>query len=184
MIHEESKYWQRGDKRDDFYNVHLEEVKKKREEEKKLLTVIKPEQMPWEDSRQGKIKHLVNEKMGTKMRSIEAYMQILPPNGCSGRHRHMAEEILYVLEGKGYDIHWDPELELKDKYYWKIPKEGKKYEWEEGDVVYIPPNTVHQHFNASPDKPARFISAINPVYKFLGYDDLEQIQDAPDYKAE
>jgi len=36
--------------------------------------------------------------------------------------------------------------------------------------------------NANPDKIARFISAINPIYKFLGYNDLEQVEDAPEYK--
>jgi len=181
MIHEESKYWQKGNKEENFYNAYLEEVKKKQKEEEKLLTVIKSEQMPWDNSKQGRIKHLINEKMGTRMKSIEAYMQILPPGGRSGKHRHMAEEIIYILEGKGYDVHWDVELELKDKYHWEIPEKGKKYEWEEGDLVYIPVNTVHQHFNVNPDKPARFISAINPVYKLLGYDDLEQIEDVPGY---
>jgi uncharacterized RmlC-like cupin family protein len=59
----------------------------------------------------------------------------------------------------------------------------KRYEWEAGDVIYIPPNTIHQHFNADPDRPARLISAINRVYKNSGLNDLEQIEDAPEYDA-
>ncbi|HEX9673221.1 MAG TPA: hypothetical protein VGA12_07270, partial [Burkholderiales bacterium] len=43
--------------------------------------------------------------------------------------------------------------------------------------------TIHQHFNAGPDRPVRLISAINRVYKFCGLNDLEQIEDAPEYDA-
>ena len=51
---------------------------------------------------------------------------------------------------------------------WRTDEEPKRFEWEEGDLVYIPVNTVHQHFNSDPDKPARFISASNRIYKELG----------------
>jgi uncharacterized RmlC-like cupin family protein len=60
----------------------------------------------------------------------------------------------------------------------------KRYEWEAGDVIYIPPNTIHQHFNASKDKPVRLISAINRIYKYCGLNDLEQLEDAPEYDPE
>jgi hypothetical protein len=48
-------------------------------------------------------------------------------------------------------------------------------------VIYIPPNTIHQHFNASPDKPVRLISAINRIFKACGLNDLEQLENAPEY---
>ena len=54
---------------------------------------------------------------------------------------------------------------------------------EAGDVIYIPPCTIHQHFNADPDRPARLISAINRIYRKSGLNDLEQIEDAPEYDA-
>ena len=57
----------------------------------------------------------------------------------------------------------------------------KRFEWEAGDVIYIPPNTIHQHFNADPERPARLISAINRIFKACGLNDLEQIEDAPEY---
>jgi len=135
--------------------------------------------MPWEETPHGRIKHILNAKMGTRMNCIDAYIQELPPGGCSGKHRHMAEEYLYILEGNGYDLHWDIVFELKDKYTWTMSDTPDKWEWEESDAVYIPPNTAHQHFNASLDKPARFISARNSVYHHIGYKDLEQLEDAP-----
>ena len=60
-------------------------------------------------------------------------------------------------------------------------KEVKRYAWEAGDVIYIPPNTIHQHFNADPERPARLISAINRIFKNSGLNDLEQLEDAPEY---
>ncbi len=57
----------------------------------------------------------------------------------------------------------------------------KRYEWEAGDVIYIPPNTIHQHFNADPERPVRLISVINRIYKKFGLNDLEQLEDAPEY---
>jgi hypothetical protein len=50
-------------------------------------------------------------------------------------------------------------------------------------VIYIPPNTVHQHFNADPERPVRLISAINRIYQKFGLNDLEQIENAPEYQA-
>ena len=117
----------------------------------KRKKVVHPEDMPWEMSRQGLLKHLLNEAMNTRMETVDAYMQIIPPGSRSGKHRHLAEECLYVLEGRGYDLHQDCDVEITDTYHWKPQDEVKRYEWEAGDVIYVPPNTIHQHFNASAD---------------------------------
>ena len=143
--------------------------------------VLKPSDMPWEMSRQGILKHLLNEDLNTRMETVDAYMQIIPAGSRSGKHRHLAEECLYVLEGRGYDLHQDCDVEITDTYFWKPQDEIKKFDWEAGDVIYVPPNTIHQHFNADPERPARLISAINRIYKNSGLNDLEQIEDAPEY---
>jgi quercetin dioxygenase-like cupin family protein len=133
-------------------------------------------------SRQGLLKHLLHEQMNTRMETVNAYMQIIPPGSRSGKHRHLAEECVYVLEGRGYDLHQDCDVEITDTYHWKAQDEVKRYEWEAGDVIYIPPNTIHQHFNADPARPVRLISAINRIYEKFGLNDLEQLEDAPEYK--
>jgi quercetin dioxygenase-like cupin family protein len=143
--------------------------------------VLKPTDMPWEMSRQGILKHLLNEDLNTRMETVDAYMQIIPAGSRSGKHRHLAEECLYVLEGRGYDLHQDCDVEITDTYFWKPQEEVKRFEWEAGDVIYVPPNTIHQHFNADPDRPVRLISAINRIYKHSGLNDLEQLEDAPEY---
>jgi uncharacterized RmlC-like cupin family protein len=144
--------------------------------------VLHPGDMPWEMSRQGLLKHLLNEALDTRMETVDAYMQLIPAGSRSGRHRHLAEECLYVLEGAGYDLHQDCDVEITDTYHWTPQDEVKRYEWQAGDVIYIPPNTIHQHFNADPDRPVRLISAVNRIYKACGLNDLEQIENAPEYQ--
>ena len=143
--------------------------------------ILKPTDMPWEMSRQGLLKHLINEDLNTRMETVDAYMQIIPAGSRSGKHRHLAEECLYVVEGRGYDLHQDCDVEITDTYFWKPQDEVKRFEWEAGDIIYVPPNTIHQHFNADPERPARLISAINRIFKHSGLNDLEQLEDAPEY---
>jgi quercetin dioxygenase-like cupin family protein len=179
----ESKAWMKGAVSGKLYQSLLDDAKSAPARNAKRKKIVHPEEMPWEMSRQGLLKHILNEQMNTRMETVDAYMQIIPPGSRSGKHRHLAEECLYVLEGRGYDLHQDCDVEITDTYQWKPQAEVKRYEWEAGDVIYIPPNTIHQHFNADPERPVRLISAINRVYKNSGLNDLEQIEDAPEYDA-
>ena len=182
MSWSESKAWLKGSENRKLYEGLLEEAREAPARNAKRRKILHPQDMPWEMSRQGLLKHLLNEGMNTRMETVDAYMQVIPPGSRSGRHRHLAEECLYVLEGRGYDVHQDCEVEITDTYHWKPQAELKRYEWEAGDVIYIPPNAIHQHFNASADKPVRLISAINRIYRHSGLNDLEQLEDAPEYE--
>jgi quercetin dioxygenase-like cupin family protein len=177
----ESKVWLKGTASGKLYQGLLEDAKAAPMRNAKRKKVVHPEDMPWEMARQGLLKHLLNEQMNTRMETVDAYMQVIPPGSRSGKHRHLAEECLYVLEGRGYDQHQDCDVEITDTYHWKPQDEVKRYEWEAGDVIYIPPNTIHQHFNADPERPVRLISVINRIYKQCGLNDLEQLEDAPEY---
>jgi len=177
----ESKAWRAGKKNEKYYQALLDDAETAPARNAKRRKIIKPEEMPWEMARQGLLKHLINEAMNTRMETVDAYMQIIPPGSRSGKHRHLAEECLYVVEGQGYDLHQDCDVEITDTYHWKPQDEVKRYEWEAGDVIYVPPNTIHQHHNASPDKPVRLISVINRIFKACGLNDLEQLENAPEY---
>ena len=178
----ESKAWKKGTENRPLYQGLLEDAATAPARNAKRAKVVHPEDMPWEMAKQGLLKHLMNEAMNTRMETVDAYMQIIPPGSKSGKHRHLAEECLYVLEGKGYDLHQDCDVEITDTYHWKPQDEVKRYEWEAGDVIYIPPNTIHQHFNSDPDRPVRLISAINRIYNKFGLNDLEQLESAPEYE--
>ena len=181
MTYKEAELFKKGSPQASFYQKILEESAQFRVDYKNRKSIVKAKEMPWENSPQGLIKHIVNQKMNTREFVIEMYMQFLPPGRFSGKHRHMAEEVFYVLEGRGYDLHWDVKFDCADTYIWDWEKEPKKFEWEEGEFVYIPPYTMHQHFNANADKPARFITATNSLVKALGLNWFEQIENAPEY---
>jgi quercetin dioxygenase-like cupin family protein len=144
--------WNKGTTNQQLYQALLEHAAQAPARNAKRKKVVHPEDMPWELSRHGLLKHLLNEGMNTRMETVDAYMLIIPPGSRSGKHRQLAEECLYVLEGRGYDLHVDYDVEITDTYHWTPQQEVKRYEWEAGDVIYVPPNTASQHFNTDPER--------------------------------
>ena len=181
MAWDEVSSWLEGIENQPLYQDLLDDAAARPARDAERKKVVHPHEMPWDMSRQGLLKHLINESMNTRIETVDAYMQIVPPGSKSGKHRHLAEECLYVLEGKGYDLHQDCDVEITDTYFWKPQDKVSRWEYEAGDVIYVPPNTIHQHFNADPEKPLRLISVINRTFKQCGLNDLEQIEDAPEY---
>ena len=174
----EKEISRQGGKTCRFYGEALEESAAFRDEYKTRLNVVKVADMPFEDSPDGRIKHLVHKKLNTMECCIDAYMQFLPPGGASGRHRHLAEEVFYVVEGEGYDLHWDVIFDCQKEFVWDWQKEPRRYQWKKGDFVYIPPFSIHQHFNADPDNEARIIVATNRILKEMGFDWFDQLENA------
>ena len=181
MAWDESKAWLVGSQNGALYQSLLNEATESPARNAKRKKIVHNDEMPWEMSQQGLLKHLLNAQMNTRMETVDSYMQVIPPGSRSGKHRHLAEECLYVVEGRGYDLHQDCDVEITDTYKWTPQAEIKRYEWEAGDVIYVPPCTIHQHFNADPERPARLISCINRIYKNSGLNDLEQLEDSPEF---
>jgi gentisate 1,2-dioxygenase len=108
-------------------------------------------------------------------------MQFLKPGERSGKHRHMWEEVLFVVEGSGYDLHWDLKFDCIDAFEWEWSAEPRKFEWERGDFIYVPPFTVHQHFNSHATDEARLIVISNRMVKEMGFDWFDQLEHATGY---
>jgi quercetin dioxygenase-like cupin family protein len=145
-----------------------------------LPNVVAAEDMPWERSPDGLIKHLVHHRLNTRECCVEAYMQFLKAGERSGKHRHMWEEVIFVVEGSGYDLHWDMRFDCLDAFQWEWADVPKKFEWQQGDYIYIPPFTTHQHF-ATAD--ARLIMMSNRMVKEMGFNWFDQVESAPGYEA-
>ena len=166
-----------GDATCNFYNENIAETAAYVEDYyKNRLKVVKGKDMPFENSPQGILKHMIHEKMNTVENCVDIYMQFLPPGQASGKHRHLAEEVFFVAEGEGYDLHWDVSFSVDIKFSWSWAEEPKKFEWKRGDFVYIPPYVMHKHFNANPDNPARIIVIHNRILKAMGAAWYEQIE--------
>jgi len=164
-----------------FYDAALEASKTFRKGYAEQVNIVKAADMPFERSRHGLIKHIINEQMNTKEYCLDIYMQFLPVGKASGKHRHLSEEVFYVVEGSGYDLHWDVRFDCKDVMEFEWEAEPRKFEWKQGDFVYIPPYCAHQHFNADPANEARIIVVNSRIVKAMGFDWFEQIDDAQGY---
>jgi gentisate 1,2-dioxygenase len=141
-------------------------------------SVLTAEEQPFENSPDGLIKHLVHEKLGTREMCVDAYMQFIKAGKSTGKHRHMWEEVVFVAEGSGHDLHWDVKFDCNEKFQWDWQSEPRKFEWTRGDFIYIPPFSIHQHFNDS-DGEARLIVISNRIIKSMGFNWLDQLENAP-----
>ncbi|HZU07026.1 MAG TPA: hypothetical protein VFB73_13755 [Chloroflexota bacterium] len=180
MIEHERNNWRRGTKTTDFFKQQLAATAARAARDAERLKVITPEDMPWEDTPDGRIKHVVHEGMPVRVESLDVYIQEIPPGGRTGKLRRQAEWAFFVLEGQGYDLHWDVDAEIRaDGYHWHVAETPSRWDWKAGDAVFVPVNTIVQHVNTDPERPARIICAINRVFRALGYGDVEQVEPAP-----
>jgi quercetin dioxygenase-like cupin family protein len=167
-----------GTKRANFRTEDIANSAEYRKAYEFAASVVAPEDQPFENSPDGLIKHLVHEKMNTREHCVDAYMQFIQPGSRTGKHRHMWEEVIFVAEGSGYDLHWDVKFDCLDKYEWDWETEPKKSEWTRGDFIYIPPFSIHQHFNTGTSE-ARLIVISNRIVKAMGFNWLDQVEKAP-----
>jgi gentisate 1,2-dioxygenase len=112
--------------------------------------VRKGREIRFVDGPQTYSRHYVEPKDGiTQM--FHLHLEEYAPGGKSQKHGHVNEAAFYILDGKGYEIH-----------------DGVRYDWQAGDVAIVHNNCVHQHFNASTDKPARaLVIKTKPMFMFM-----------------
>ena len=84
MAWSESKAWMQGTANQKLYQALLDDAATAPARNAKRKKVVHPEEMPWEMARQGLLKHLLNEGMNTRMETVDAYMQIIPPAAARG----------------------------------------------------------------------------------------------------
>jgi mannose-6-phosphate isomerase-like protein (cupin superfamily) len=162
----------------DFYAKALEVSSRFREEYRSRVNVVKADSMPFERSPDGLIKHIIHEDMNTKECCLDIYMQFFPPGKASGKSRHLSEEIMFVVEGSGYDLHWDVKFDCKDTIEFTWEETPKRFEWKQGDFVYIPPYCAHKRFNSDPSNDARVVVMNSRIVKPMGFDWFEQLERA------
>ena len=161
-----------------FYAEAIAASKSFRAEYDARKNIVKAAEMPMERSPDGLVKHIINERMNTKECCLDIYMQFLPPGQASGKHRHLSEEVFYVVEGEGYDLHWDVRFDCHDVMEFEWEAEPRRFDWKQGDFVYIPPYCAHKHFNASATTEARIIVVNSRIVKAMGFDWFEQLENA------
>lgn len=171
----------RTDATADFYARALEASKAFREEYKTRKNVVKHHEMPMERTADGLIKHIINEGMNTKECCIDIYMQFIPAGQATGTSRHLTEEVAFVVEGNGYDQHWDVNFHCADEFIWEWDRKPKRFDWGPGDFIYIPPYCAHKRFNSG-DSEARIIVVNSRMMKAMGFDWFDQLEPAEGFE--
>lgn len=145
--------------------------------------VVTAEDSVWETTPMGRMR-VMNAAEMTQNRQfgVDVFELTIPAGSRSGKHWKMADEILYVLEGDGYSLHWEVQAEIAEKYYARIAKEPTRHEIRTGDTLYVPQNTIVQHF-AADGTPLHLLSAQNRVFKTLGYDNVHYFENAPEFES-
>ncbi len=165
----------------DWYAKALKASKEFRREYKQRKKVIKHDEMPMERTADGLIKHIINENMNSTECCIDIYMQFIDAGGATGTSRHLSEEVAFVVEGTGFDLHWDVNFHCADEFIWEWDKEPKKFEWGPGDFIYIPPYCAHKR-HSNGDCEARIVVVNSRMLKAIGFDWFDQLEPAAGFE--
>jgi quercetin dioxygenase-like cupin family protein len=142
------------------YDYMLQMLDRENEELRTLPRVLRSRDLCWEDTRFGRLKYYISYWTPVLAKGLDVYVQQLAPGGKSGKHRHFAEQLLLVTRGRGYDIH-----------------DGARHDWAEGDLIAVPPMTVHQHSNAA-DEEAELVSVSLQEPANHNSEGIEHMEDA------
>ncbi|MEW2544502.1 cupin domain-containing protein [Streptomyces sp. NPDC047002] len=128
--------------------------------------VRKAEELGFVDGPQTYSRHYVEPKDGITQ-TFHLHLEEYGPGGRSQKHGHVNEAAFYILDGEGYEIH-----------------DGVRYDWRAGDVVVVHNNCVHQHHNASSEKPARaLVIKTKPMYLFMNMLFQKMVEPRPGHPA-
>ncbi|MPZ88255.1 MAG: cupin domain-containing protein [Nitriliruptorales bacterium] len=146
--------------------------------------VVKPADTRWETTRDGHVRVILSpDRTDVRCFSVDLYQQRIPAGSHSAKHWHMADEVLYVQSGSGVSLHWEVEAEIAERYYARVAREPTSHEFTAGDIIYVPQNTVHRHV-AGAGEDVLLLSAQNRLFRFLGYDAVAHLEDAPEYQGQ
>jgi len=145
-------------------------------ERKKVVSQADTE---WVETGLGRVRVLSSpERDDVRTFSVDTFELAIPSGGRSGRRWQMADEVLYVLDGSGYSLHWEVQAEIAEKYHARIALNPTRHEITKGDTLYVPHNTIAQHF-AADGTALRLLSGQNRAFKLLGYHRQVMLEDAP-----
>jgi len=168
----------RSDVTADFYAQALEASRAFRKEYRERPSLVKSHEMPMERTADGLIKHIINEGMNTVECCIDIYMQFIPANGATGTSRHLSEEVAFVIEGTGHDLHYDVSFKCEDEFIWEWETTPKRFDWGPGDYIYIPPYCAHKRVNDDPQNEARIVVINSRILKAIGFNWFDQLEPA------
>lgn len=119
------------EKKFDDYMANLKKLKNRDDQNiSEEGLVVHSEEAIWLDSKATGNPAEIGLLLNIPTKSMEFYLQKIPPGGSSDLQRHVHESIHYVLHGSGYS-------EIGNQ----------TVQWSKGDFIYTPPWIWHRHYN-------------------------------------
>jgi hypothetical protein len=153
----------------EHYETTLKLTANLRERARTGKIVIKANERPWYQCRQGLIKQYLSwhDMEDSAVTDWSCFVHDIKRH--SGKHKHQGGFNLFVLEGEGI-------TEVDDQ----------TVEWEKWDLILLPVKPggcVHKHYNKVEGKPAKWMAfKYNTFSQVLG-SMFEQVENSPDYKG-
>lgn len=95
--------------------------------------------------------------------SSDCYVCEIPPGKSIAPQRHLYEETIFVLGGRGSTSVWDD------------AGESLTFEWKAGALFAVPINSLHQHFNGSGRDRARFVAVTTAPAIINAFRDFDSV---------
>jgi uncharacterized RmlC-like cupin family protein len=131
--------------------------------------VIKGDELPWQQSRQGRSKYYLHiDAEDVAVRDWMCFRKEVLTE--SGAHTHQGGLVIYVLRGHGYSIF-----------------DGERLEWKVGDLLVLPvkPGGVeHQHFNLDPSGSSEWIAFVYLPFLHATGSMLTQVKEQTGWDAQ
>lgn len=140
--------------------LYEQEVAFANDEEKRRRAgrvLIKGSDLHFGQTRMGRVAYIVDPRLGFNTKVMSTLLAEVPAGRHSGAHRHLYEEVNYVLAGEGYSI-----------------VEDRRYDWRAGDALNIPVFSWHQHFNTGGETARFLVHTTRPQLENLGYQMTQQ----------
>jgi mannose-6-phosphate isomerase-like protein (cupin superfamily) len=107
--------------------------------------------VPWKGGPGLYGKHIISPQAAQITQSIETHLEVLAPGAYGQKHGHLNSAVFYVIKGQGHDVH-----------------DGRRIEWQAGDVMIVENGCVHQHFNDDPEHEAvLLVFKAKPLFLFM-----------------
>ncbi len=112
--------------------------------------VYRSNDIKWKGGPQLYSKTPINPDHAKVAQSIECHLNAFSPNGSGQKHGHMNSAVLFVIKGKGHDVHDTVRLDYKA-----------------GDALIVQNACVHQHFNDGDDEMILLVMKAKPLFLFM-----------------
>jgi gentisate 1,2-dioxygenase len=113
--------------------------------------LVKGSEVRFGHTRMGSVASIVDPRIGFNTKVMSTLLAEIPPGRHSGAHRHVYEEVNFILAGSGYSI-----------------IEDRRYDWQAGDALCIPVFSWHQHFNTGGETARFLVHTTRPAMENIG----------------